>query len=137
MKYIIILSLTLLAFSVKAQDQKQQFKLNIQIEGLETPEGTLMIEIVDENEKPYKSIKEEVSDATCKLSQELPMGNYMVQYYHDANNNAKMDKMFMGIPKEGYGFSNNPDSKYGPPAFEKMLFSLASDTLIVINNVQW
>ena len=27
---------------------------------------------------------------------------------HDENDNGKLDTNFMGIPVEGYGFSNNP-----------------------------
>ena len=38
----------------------------------------------------------------------LPAGTYAVQVMHDANGNDKLDTNFMGIPVEGYGFSNNP-----------------------------
>jgi len=30
----------------------------------------------------------------------------------------------MGIPKEGFGFSNNPKMTFGPPSFEKTIFNL-------------
>jgi uncharacterized protein (DUF2141 family) len=30
----------------------------------------------------------------------------------------------MGIPKEGYGASNNPKKKMGPPSFEETKFQL-------------
>ena len=38
----------------------------------------------------------------------LPAGNYAVQVMHDENENNKLDTNFMGMPIEGYGFSNNP-----------------------------
>jgi uncharacterized protein (DUF2141 family) len=38
----------------------------------------------------------------------LPAGTYAVQVMHDENDNGKLDSKFMGIPTEGYGFSNNP-----------------------------
>jgi uncharacterized protein (DUF2141 family) len=38
----------------------------------------------------------------------LPPGPYAVQVMHDENDNGKLDSNFLGIPSEGYGFSNNP-----------------------------
>jgi uncharacterized protein (DUF2141 family) len=137
MKTLLFLAICLTTIICNAQETEQAYELKIQIEGLQTNEGNILLEIVTPDEKPFKNIKTEVTNSTCQLVQQLPKGTYMVSYYHDANNNNKMDKMFMGIPKEGYGFSNNPDSKYGPPAIDNMLFTVASDTLIVINNVQW
>jgi uncharacterized protein (DUF2141 family) len=49
----------------------------------------------------------------------LPAGVYAVSVFHDENMNQKLDKNFVGIPKEGYGASNNPRKKMGPPTFEE------------------
>jgi uncharacterized protein (DUF2141 family) len=38
----------------------------------------------------------------------LPPGQYAVQVMHDENDNGKFDTNFVGLPIEGYGFSNNP-----------------------------
>ena len=40
--------------------------------------------------------------------EDLPPGTYAVQVMHDENDNGKLDSNFLGIPSEGYGFSNNP-----------------------------
>ena len=45
--------------------------------------------------------------------------------FHDENMNQKLDKDFVGIPKEGYGASNNPKKKIGPPSFEDASFRLS------------
>jgi uncharacterized protein (DUF2141 family) len=42
------------------------------------------------------------------LKFDLPAGEYAVQVLHDENDNGKLDTNFMGMPTEGYGFSNNP-----------------------------
>jgi uncharacterized protein (DUF2141 family) len=55
----------------------------------------------------------------------LPEGIYAVSVFHDENMNRKLDKNFMGIPKEGYGASNNPKKKMGPPSFEETKFQLS------------
>jgi uncharacterized protein (DUF2141 family) len=38
--------------------------------------------------------------------------------------NGKLDKNFVGAPKEGYGASNNPRKRMGPPPFDEARFSL-------------
>jgi uncharacterized protein (DUF2141 family) len=45
-------------------------------------------------------------------------GGYAITVLHDENSNGKVD-MFIGIPKEGVGFSNNPRLITGPPSFDQ------------------
>jgi uncharacterized protein (DUF2141 family) len=54
----------------------------------------------------------------------IPQGVYAVSVFHDENMNGKLDKSLVGIPKEGYGASNNPKRKMGPPSFEEAKFQL-------------
>ena len=54
----------------------------------------------------------------------LEAGQYAIAVFHDENKNKKLDKNFVGIPKEGYGFSNNAVGKLGPPKFSETSFSL-------------
>ncbi len=53
-------------------------------------------------------------------------GRYTVAIYHDENGNKKFDRNFIGIPSEGYGFSNNPGFRFGKPDQEETLFSVES-----------
>jgi uncharacterized protein (DUF2141 family) len=55
---------------------------------------------------------------------DLPGGTYAVSVFHDENMNQKLDKNFMGIPKEGYGASSNPGKRIGPPSFEDAKFTI-------------
>lgn len=57
---------------------------------------------------------------------DLEPGVYAVAVLHDENDNDRMDKNFIGIPKEGYGASNNPPKKHRAPSFEEARFSLAA-----------
>jgi uncharacterized protein (DUF2141 family) len=64
---------------------------------------------------------------------DLPTGVYAVSAFHDENMNEKLDKNFVGVPKEGYGASNNPKKKMGPPTFDETKFELgASDQSVEI-----
>lgn len=46
----------------------------------------------------------------------LRPGTYGVSLFHDANGNGRMDT-FLGIPREGYGFSRNPPFRPRAPRF--------------------
>lgn len=49
---------------------------------------------------------------------ELPPGKYGIAVIHDENENQKLDRNFLGIPKEGFGFANNPRVLLSPPSFQ-------------------
>jgi len=53
--------------------------------------------------------------------QDLPAGDYGVAAIHDENSNHKLDRNFVGIPKEGFGFANNPHVGFSAPAFQQAL----------------
>ena len=53
----------------------------------------------------------------------LPSGGYAVSLFHDENGNGKLDT-FVGIPREGVGFSRNPALMFGPPKFNAARFAV-------------
>jgi uncharacterized protein (DUF2141 family) len=56
---------------------------------------------------------------------DLPPGDYGVAAIHDENSNAKLDRNLFGIPKEGFGFANNPHIGWGPAPFKAALVHVA------------
>ena len=56
-------------------------------------------------------------------------GRYTVALYHDENGNKKFDRDFLGIPTEGYGFSENPGFRFGKPDIDETLFTLNGDPI--------
>ena len=56
--------------------------------------------------------------------EDLPYGTYAITILHDENGNLKVDANFLGIPKEGYGFSNNARNLFRAPKFEEAKFEL-------------
>jgi len=56
----------------------------------------------------------------------IPAGVFAISVMHDANANGKLDTNFMGIPSEDYGFSQNPNSMFGPPSFKKAAVTLTA-----------
>lgn len=65
------------------------------------------------------------SSRTAVAEWQLPAGNYGVAAIHDENSNHKLDRNFLGIPKEGFGFANNPHVGLGPAPFPAAVVHLA------------
>jgi uncharacterized protein (DUF2141 family) len=53
----------------------------------------------------------------------LPQGTYALTALHDENANGELDT-FLGIPREGFAFSNNPRIGFGPPSYSRVRFSI-------------
>ncbi len=68
----------------------------------------------------------------------LPQGTYAVTLFHDENGNGRLDTNFLRIPKEGYGFSNNPKKRAGPPPFEQAKFPVEQpECSIEVKLIYW
>ena len=72
------------------------------------------------------------SDETI-LSFEVPAGVYAVAVHHDANSNGKLDTNFLGIPKEGYGVSNDVRAVFRAPRFAEARVVVTRDTTLVVH----
>ena len=66
-------------------------------------------------------VKNGMSEA---LFENVSAGVYAVMVFHDANSNKKLDKNFLGIPKEGYGASQNKLPFASAPTFDANKFTL-------------
>lgn len=55
----------------------------------------------------------------------VPPGDYVLAVFHDENSNNKVDT-FLGIPREGVGFSRNPAMTFGPPKYEAAKFHISA-----------
>lgn len=110
--------------------------LNLTVAGVRSDDGALMIGLYDNAAGFDRSIanaantgllsdKARLVGVTMRArvgSQgigflQLPPGRYAVIVFHDENDNGILDTNFLGIPKEGYGFSNNASGFFSAPAF--------------------
>jgi uncharacterized protein (DUF2141 family) len=72
-------------------------------------------------EDTYKTAKVRViNNKATILLKDISKGVYAFSFFHDLNNNKKLDTNFLGIPKEPYGFSNNKKGRFGPPKFNEV-----------------
>lgn len=104
---------------------KSQNILTIEISDLNSNTGTVLLELNDGENKFIKGVTSKIINNACIITIEnLKTGKYAFKFFHDENNNKELDTNWIGIPKEGFGFSNNAKGKFGPPAVEKTVFEL-------------
>jgi uncharacterized protein (DUF2141 family) len=116
-----------------------QSTLKIKIEGLDKNKGELFIGLYN-NEQTFKKtdsvfVKQIIpvdSLVMVTVMDSLPEGAYALTLFHDENSNGKLDKNFLGAPKEPYGFSNNPRIVFKSPSFDKCRFSITGETEVLI-----
>jgi len=122
----------LLSQSVHAAD------LTVNISDIEQGKGHVLVALYqgDENYKTDKSSKASKVKAKNKeetvVFKDLADGEYAIKMYQDENDNDQLDFNMMGIPKEGYGFSNNV-GMFGAPEYKEAKFTVKDNTVIAID----
>ncbi len=75
-----------------------------------------------------KMVEVKKPDETVTFN-DVPEGQYAIAVFQDMNLNGKLDQNELGIPKEGFGFSNNHK---GPPKYDKSVFTVPDQDTIRI-----
>ena len=115
---IIFFLLTVFLISLQGISQETSLTSNdltINVLGIKKIKGSFFIAVFNNIEdydmgssRAIRKIKVPVKGKTQTLKiNDLEYGAYGVQMYQDINENEVLDKNFLGIPKEPYGFSNN------------------------------
>ena len=108
------------------------FTLTVQVEGVNSQGGNVGVLVFNSTrgwpEDVQAALKDVVVPAhagvvTVKV-EKLPAGTYAIAVGHDVNLNHKVDKNFLGVPKEQWGMSNNPHALVKPPSFTTAQFEL-------------
>ena len=104
-------------------DNPNQVRLQISVSGMRSTNGNVTVTI-------YPDEPSHFLDGAYKLARQavpvtLPVtqlcfafaqpGFYAVALFHDENGNGHFDTTLLGLPAEGFGFSNNPALYLGPP----------------------
>lgn len=124
----LILLLLLPALSIDAQT------VEVTVTGLRSEKGQIAIGVfIDEasfrREEASLEIqfpKKDIRDGVMTISFSLEPGVYGLSLLDDENSNRKMEYNFLGIPKEGFGFSDYYHTGLTKPSFDKFKFDLAS-----------
>lgn len=101
--------------------------MQVQVTGARNSKGHVLVSLFNSGdgfpEKESKAIQKLKLKVNGKVAtgsfSSLPAGDYAIAILHDENDDLKMNTNWIGMPKEGFGFSNNAMGMFGPPSFAK------------------
>lgn len=122
--------------------------LTIKIKGIRNAKGRINIALFRDGKGFPTDIPSAVAAQRVEIDpqtlsatavfKDLPQGTYAAAVLHDENLTGKMDFDAQGIPQEGYGISNNPDTTQGPPTPEEAKFAVnQAESAIEIKMTYW
>ena len=86
----------------------------------------------------YRSKVVKAQKGAVKVTfEDVPAGNYAIAVIHDENNDANLNTNMIGIPKEGYGASNNNLPWTSAPSFSKAVFQLGNGSREMVINLRY
>ena len=110
-----------------------QNKLTVAVDGIEKPEGKVMVTVFDSinflKQPVYfgmVNIEKGQEEVTVAIDN-IAAGKYAVVVFHDENDNNTLDAGAYGIPLEKFGFSNNAKGKMGPPEFRDCMIIIEDE----------
>ncbi len=112
-------------------------ELTFEITGLEDSQGRVRIAVcgskecydalVDEqNPTLVASLSAPANQAGVSITTALPPGEYTGVLHHDQNDNGVMDTNFLGLPQEGFGFSNGAHAGLSAPDYSAVKVTVQS-----------
>ena len=116
--------------------------LTITVKGVRSAHGAVFLAVYD-SDKSFMKVPQAKTTRRLNASKgdleivihDLPAGKYAIASYHDENGNGKLDTNALGLPEEGYGFSNDARGMFGPPKFSEAVFEFdgKSDKVIAFS----
>ncbi|QFU76463.1 DUF2141 domain-containing protein [Halioglobus maricola] len=110
--------------------------IDFELSGLATASGSVYVSFYDSEDtwlgdatvtRVVLDVEQSRDEEIVKGSVELPVGEYAISLYFDANGNGEMDTNFIGIPKEPVAMSNNAKARFGPPKYKDAVFTLTAE----------
>lgn len=133
LRWMLLVLFTVGSFGVRAQN-----RVEVVVTSLKDTTGMILVALFSSQDsflkKPLvgKSVKAVAGQAVIVFDH-IPPGDYAASMIHDANRNGKLDTNFFGVPKEGFGFSNDAMGTLGPPSFESAKFTILAPVSIRIS----
>ncbi len=126
---VLCCSLFILASQHSSAQTSKTGKLTIKITSIRNAEGNIRVALRSDENTIVASKIVEIDPKTLTAEavfDNLAEGTYGVAVIHDENKNEKLDFNDSGVPTEGYGHSNNPERRPGPPSFDETKFAFAA-----------
>ena len=128
MKHLITIAALLAGAAAVAADD---VNLRVIATNVKSDQGKLYVWVYDKKDdwlsdryRTQKSVAVAGNRSGDKVTLELllPAGEYALSIFQDVNDDGKLERNFIGIPKEPAGLSNNLRPKFGPPKYKDAAF---------------
>ncbi len=140
--YLVLASIIGLGLT-KAISIEPTANLTVVVNGIQNKKGEICIGLYSQK-KGFPLNTKNVAKSACtqitgnSVKQQftgLKHGNYAVAIIDDQNGDRRLNRDFFGIPKEGFGISNNPkvSIKTGTPKFRDASFKFNGNKTIYIS----
>jgi uncharacterized protein (DUF2141 family) len=106
----------------------------VTIEGFRTASGYARVALFnreagfpEEESAALRAVVLPIKDGRVQVRfDDVPFADYAVSMYHDENGDKKLNRNLFGVPKEGYGVSNNVRHAMRAPRFDEARFKIDS-----------
>lgn len=118
-------------------------ELVITVDGIRSDRGDIRVSVyanaAEWPDKPASANgqKQKAQRGSIVFRYDLPPGIYAANGYHDENGNGKFDTSLLGLPEEGYMFSNNVKPFLSAPSFASASFKLPPEGAAISMRVQY
>ncbi|MGE5147744.1 MAG: DUF2141 domain-containing protein [Candidatus Eiseniibacteriota bacterium] len=110
--------------------------LRVTVEGLRSDKGHVHFALYDNPDK-FPDRAGVIDGGRSKIAggravfvfRNLKPGRYAVSVFHDENDDGKFNRSLIGLPLEGYGFSNNAKVTLSAPPFDKAAITVPESGL--------
>jgi uncharacterized protein (DUF2141 family) len=133
------------SIGARAEDVGESNSIKVVVAGLHSNDGEVDCALFGsadgfpgDSAKARKTAKSKIENgqAVCIFGGVAP-GDYAVSVFHDENENGKLDRNFMGMPKEGVGASNDAAGHFGPPKFDDARFNYPGGRSVLAIHVRY
>jgi uncharacterized protein (DUF2141 family) len=132
MRKLVIVTALLLIVAGTALAADKTGTITVDMSGFRNDTGTASVVLFNnaeafpkKSDKAVKIMRSKIKDKKAQVTfDKIPFGTYAFVVLHDENENRKMDYSAIGMPQEGYAFSNNARGMLGPPDYKEAAFKL-------------
>src|ERR1700732_1085459 len=119
--------------------------IHVEISGLRSDKGQMLCALFSSADAFPTKADKAVARLTAKIAERQAVcdftrvapGSYAVSVVHDENSNGKLDRNFIGMPREGVGASNDAKGHMGPPKFGAASFPYRGGHLELKIHIQY
>jgi uncharacterized protein (DUF2141 family) len=107
-------------------------RLTVNVVGVRPPQGEVAITVYPDDRRRFLAHGGKLARARVKTGTSasacfwVSPASYAVVVYHDKDSDHNFDRTLMGLPAEGFGFSNDPETKVGLPPLSAVRFPVGS-----------